>query len=454
MVNTIFKHCILGELIIMKRFLTIVAFTLTIITLFTACNNEAISYEVDGTGENVTQDYPVIIDEQTISSEPQNVAVLSGSIADVIISMGLQNQVAIVSTDCTQTEYEELTKIEATDVSSLINAGIDLVIGRDISNEMLISLSTAGIATINVDNATNRVDFEILYTTVGTALKGANTGYNLGLSTAQTIFTSLDDVARIIPTSTSLVTMACIIDLESKAVTGDVVQSTSMGYAGVTNVFSSLTDMTYTLETLTISDPDVILCPEGLKDELMSNSSFSELTAVINDEVYEVPIEYFYFEGSNLVLFTTYVAGVAYPELLEEQDQTVELPSSYLDDADEDTDDSVDTDEDTDDSELENDDTTEDDTLTNSVVLTDDGYDLENSEYSELTTGDISYDVYKLEARLYELGYLASSPTDTYTTVTEEAVIAFQNAIEVEETGTADVYTLERLYADDAPIFE
>lgn len=452
----------------MKKYLLLFIYALILTTCLTACDLQSIIYNSDGTSDDVTQDFPVTIDEQTIESEPSSIAVLSGSLADVIISIGYEEKVVLASDDCTQDEYSTITKIEATDVSTIINSNIDLVLGRDMTDEMIISLNTAGIVAINIDNASNRVNYETLYTIIGTAIKGANTGYSKGLTQAQKIFTSLDDIARIIPDSDTVITGAFLIDLESTAVTGDVVANTVIGYCGVTNVFAGLDNMTYTLEDLLIGDPDFIVCASGLKDEIMSNEDFQELTAVINEEVYEVPLSYLTFEGSNLVSFATSIAGVAYPELLEEQEQDVELPSSLYGDEETESEEesSVDSDDgqnattnqtteneddtnDTDDTEASTEVEDTSDTTDNSTTA--DEYDLENSEYTELELGDVSYDVYKLQERLAELGYLPSSPTDTFGTVTQLALMDFQAKIGVEETGTADVYTLERLYADDAP---
>ena len=59
-------------------------------------------------------------------------------------------------------------------------------------------------------------------------------------------------------------------------------------------------------------------------------------------------------------------------------------------------------------------------------------------------------DVYKMQARLHELGFLTVEYDGYFGSVTEEAVIAFQEKNGLEGTGIADNETLQLLYSDAA----
>ena len=50
-------------------------------------------------------------------------------------------------------------------------------------------------------------------------------------------FSSLDDLARLVPESTTVVTACYISDLSGQAVTGDELGSVMMSYMGLTNIF-------------------------------------------------------------------------------------------------------------------------------------------------------------------------------------------------------------------------
>lgn len=67
-----------------------------------------------------------------------------------------------------------------------------------------------------------------------------------------------------------------------------------------------------------------------------------------------------------------------------------------------------------------------------------------------LYAGDENESVKKLQQRLIELKYLHTAVTGYYGEKTEAAVSRFQEVMEIEATGKADVHTQELLYSDDA----
>ena len=69
-----------------------------------------------------------------------------------------------------------------------------------------------------------------------------------------------------------------------------------------------------------------------------------------------------------------------------------------------------------------------------------------------LQKGDKNEDVRALQTRLIELNYLAGGADGDFGGKTEAAVKMFQQACDLEATGIADPTTLEKLYAEDAPI--
>lgn len=72
--------------------------------------------------------------------------------------------------------------------------------------------------------------------------------------------------------------------------------------------------------------------------------------------------------------------------------------------------------------------------------------------YKTLKKGDKNENVLLMQNRLCELGYCTTdSCTGYYGDYTEKKVKRFQKAAGLEQTGTADKTTLERLYAKDAP---
>ena len=77
---------------------------------------------------------------------------------------------------------------------------------------------------------------------------------------------------------------------------------------------------------------------------------------------------------------------------------------------------------------------------------------LAQEEWEPLERGAKGEAVELLQERLIELGYLEGEPDGSFGPRTEAAVLAFQLAAELEETGIVDAETMEALLAEDAPL--
>ena len=229
--------------------------------------------QVDDIVSNVTAAgvFPVEVNGVTISSRPSRVVVLSPSLADVILALGCETQLAGASEGCTQSALDELEKVSADSVEAIQALQPDLVLVDPNSSGAQSALEEAGVTVLSVEPATDRSDFE----------------YDEGIATAQDIFITLDNINRIVPKDT--ITTACYLyDLDGSAVTGDMFGSTIMSYAGVTNVFESLEGGTYDFQSLEIANPNVIFCAPGLKEQIESDSRFADFQAVQQGNVVEM----------------------------------------------------------------------------------------------------------------------------------------------------------------------
>lgn len=391
-------------------------------------------------GVATATEFPVTVGEVTIGARPAQAAVLSPSLADVVLALGCETQLAAVSDDCTQSNLSSLPHINAWDIDMILAVQPDLVLLDESTAGMQEELEAAGFTVLVFSPATDREDFERLYSQVGAAF-GGNAGFDSGTATAQSVFTTLDDINRIVPKDR--VTTACYLyDVEglgadgetggtvqhyNTAITGDQLASTVMRYAGVTNVFSSLTGGTYDFEALRVSNPDVIFCVPGLRDALMRDSRFENFSAVQAGRVFELDLSLVQWQGRTVVTLAYEISAAAFPELLEENtssgtdpiDEINNQVNSALGEGPEDTGD-------------------------------DESDESSGSEYSVLTREDENDSVLRLQERLDELGYLNDEYNGYFGEVTEEAVKAFQKAHGLEETGVADAETQERLFAADA----
>lgn len=356
-------------------------------------------------------EFPVEVNEVTISARPQKVAVLSASLADVVLALGSETQLALGSEDCTQESLQDLAKVPGDDAQAVIDAAPDLVLADPGANGIGDALRDAGLTVLEVEPATDRQDFERLYSQVSSALGGSGAGYDAGIAAAQDIFLSLDNINRIVPNDR--VTTACYLyDLDGSAVTGDMFGSTIMSYAGVTNVFESLEGGTYDFQSLEIANPNVIFCAPGLKEQIESDSRFADFQAVQQGNVVEMDESLMEWQGRTIVETAYEISAAAFPQLLES--------SSSVSDPTQDIESQV------------------------SSTLE------AQAQYETLEQGDQGDSVQALQERLTQLGYLTDPYDGMYGSTTADCVSRFQTANGLEATGIADPATQAALFASGA----
>lgn len=392
----------------LQRVLIFALASLLVFGAFTGCS------QMDNlvSGVTATGEFPVEVNGVTISSRPQKAVVLSPSLADVLLALDCETQLVGASEECTQSGLEELQKVSADDVSAIQGLQPDLVLLDSSSNSAQAALEDAGVTVLNVDPATDREDFERLYSQVSSAFLGGGSGYEKGIATAQDVFFTLDSINRIVPKDT--VTTACYLyDLESRAVTGDMFASTIMSYAGVTNVFESVNGGTYDFDSLRIANPNVIFCAPGLKEQIKNDSRFSDFQAVTNDKVVEMDESLMEWQGRTVVETAYEISAAAFPELLEENSITVKDPTKDIE------------------SEV------------SSAMEA-------QSKYETLEEGAQGDAVMALQERLAQLGYLTEEYDGHYGATTANCVGNFQTANGLEATGIADPATQAALFAEGA----
>lgn len=367
----------------------------------------------------VTQEYPVTLGELTIGAKPKKVAVLSGSLADVVLAIGYETSLSLASEDCTQPELQVLQKIAPTDAQAIVSNGADLVLAETgtVDESVRSALADANIPLLELDRAKNREDFERLYAEVGSALNGSSTGYNAGVKQAQKLFSSLDDLARLAPESNTVVTACYISDIGGSAVTGEELGSVLMSYMGLTNIFKGLTGGSFTYADLKLSDPTMIFCTEEVRTQILADAQYAELTAVKNGRVYAINPNYMVWQGRTVYTASIEMMGLAYPELTQTGESSVTMELG---------------------------------TPEPSPSPTAEPSPEPDPEYDPLMPDDENDAVYAMQERLAELGFLTEEYGGVYGAVTVEAVRAFQEANGLEATGEADSETLAALYSDDA----
>lgn len=362
--------------------------------------------------------FPVEVNGVTVNSRPQKVAVLSPSLADVVLALGCETQLIAGPETCTQEALRDLQKINASDAQAVTGTGPDLVLLDPSSAGVEQALKDAGLTVINIAPAVDREDFERLYAQVSSALNGGEAGYDQGIATAQDVFLTLDNITRLVPNDR--ITIGCYLyDLEGSGVTGDMFATTIMTYSGVTNALKSLSGGSYSFDDLKVSDPDVIFCRPGLKEEIEGDSRFEDFQAVQEDKVVELDPSLMEWQGRTVVSAAYEITAAAFPELLEESNMKVTDPTEKID------------------SDV-------------SSALVSSAPEDDTTAYETLQERDQGEEVLKMQSRLDELGYLELAYDGYYGEHTVQCVKDFQRVNGLPETGVADADTLRRLYSSQA----
>ncbi len=400
---------------VIKKLLAVILCAGLVLAGMSGCSN--VSDLVSGV---TAGEFPVDVNGVTIGGRPAKAVVLSPSLADVVLALGCETQLAACSGSCTQGGLSSLTKVDPGDVSAITALNPDLVLLDPNSAGAEQALKEAGLTVLNIAPAVNREDFERLYSQVSSALCGGGPGYDKGIECAQDIFGVLDEINRKVPQQDTVTTACYLYDLNGSAVTGDMLTSTVMTYCGVTNIFNSLSGGQYGEDDLRVSNPTVIFCRPGLTEELKSDSRYNNLLAVRDGNIIELEPSMVEWQGRTVVNAAIAITGGAYPEMLEETSIGENTdPTSKIEDN------------------------------VSSALASAQPEDSGSSapEYEQLSPEDQSEEVYKMQERLEELGYLDTEYDGYYGEHTGECVKEFQRVNGLEQTGVADADTLKRMFS-------
>lgn len=391
-----------------------------VLSLFIGCSRQ--NDISSGAG---AKDFPVTIGKVTIGSEPSGAAVLSPNIADVILALGYEINLKAKSADCTQSDLTALPNVTANDADKIKDYGANLVFSDTaLTQEQQSAMEKDGITVLVLSPASGRPDFSRLYSQIGAALKGAVTGYEKGKMIADGIFETIDDVTREIPQSNTPVTAVYLYDANGSAATGDTVAGSLVKASGFENVAESGTNGKYSVHDLLIANPDYIFCAKGVKSQIMSSDQFKKISAVKRGKVYEMDPSMMKLQGEQMVEAVSFMAGTAYPQLLQSTASSAVTSSSSADSAS----------------------SSSSSSKSSSSTVPTNGLNLNQT----LKSGMQSDDVLKMQNRLLALNYMFVKPSGLFAEGTEQSVKDFQLLNGLPATGIADPVTLQKMFSADA----
>lgn len=391
--------------------------SLLIILSFSSCKKSD-SQHID--------EYPVTVSGVTIQKSPEKVVILSDSLADIILALELENKLIARTDECTQEKLATLPSIgsiQNIDLNKISSYSPDLILAdKTIENNLLEKLQTLNIPVICLEPATKRESFITLYQDLGSILAGAQTGKTLGENTANNILMTLDDINRIIPKK-GVVTTACYFyDNNKKIASGDTLASMLLELSGATNIAKGSTNFNIDITALKISNPNFIFCAENTKNDLLADSTISSLQAAQNGKTFEMDKSLMTRQGHTVVDAVTFMASKMYPEIATSNSSKSDNNETS--------------------SKQEGTSQTESNSTESIAEKT--------YENIQISNGDVSDDVLKVENRLDELNFMPTKPDNVFNEYTVRAITDFQYINGLNATGEANKETLELLFSDHA----
>lgn len=364
-------------------------------------------------------DYPVTIGNLVLEEAPQNIAVLSENIADVVITCGLDGKLAARSDSCTQEALSILPSVgtpDSPDIGGLQQLGVDLVLADcSLNDETTERLETLGIHSLIIKPANDITSLGKLYNNVAAAAAGGYNGKMQAMSSFEALRGSLDTIKANTSESNIVATTCYIYDLgedECVVAYGNDFANQLFDYASLTNIAAADDDGVIGIDTLLKGNPDSIFCDKGVYEKLVENKDLKSLKALTGGTVYELPRKYLGLQGSTCVQTTDFIAAKTH----KNYDQTQSWPEEF------------------------------------SEKKTEKPYvaPFEPKKGIFYTVGENYEPIKAIEERLIGLGYMDGSADTSFTAETAEAISAFQSANSLTVTGIADYETLTVLLSSKA----
>ena len=264
-------------------------------------------------------EYPVNIASYTFSQKPSSVVCLSDSVADILISCGYADSIKAKSDECTQPELQNVPSVGkkyAPDMNKIKKFEPDVVFVDKTSGDVVKKLAKSDLTVLNMAKAKNSDDLKVLYRSICTIMEGNEKGAENGRKKAASLLITLDDLQRLVPSSDIPITACYLYSAENyTAATKDTFAGKLFEYANLINICADYDDPQDVFNAIQRDDPKYIFCPVGLKDQILSQENFSDVSAVLNNNVYEIDSALFERQGDSMTEVLSFIIETVYPEL-------------------------------------------------------------------------------------------------------------------------------------------
>ncbi|MEW9500881.1 ABC transporter substrate-binding protein [Jeotgalibacillus marinus] len=285
--------------------------------------------------QSVETAFPVTItdatgEEVTIDEEPKAIVSMIPSNTEIVYALGLDEEIVGVSDfDNYPEEAEDVEKIGGMEfnVEKIISLQPDVVLAHDSNSTQedgLKQIEDAGITVVVIENATS---FDQVYDTIDTIGKvtGKVTEAEQVIEDMQDGFAEIEEKAATVEEADRKKVLIAVSQMPDVYVAGndtfmqemlDLIQADNA--AGEQDGFPMLAE-----EEIVRLNPDTVVVTSGyyeenLTQEWLTHGSFSDLTAVQNEDIQEVSSDPVNRSGPRLVEGAQELAEAIYPDIFSE----------------------------------------------------------------------------------------------------------------------------------------
>lgn len=240
--------------------------------------------------------YPATIidsngEEVVIEAEPSKIVSMGPNITEMIFALGVSDKLIGRTTYCDYpaeaAEIEAVGTLYKPDIEKIINLKPDILIASThFSSESEEQLKELGIKVIVLYEEHEMSGVYTMIDTLGIIVNKsveAQKIINQMKEKIEAVQEKVKDFER-----PSVYYVVGFGESGDYTAGGDTFVAQLLELAGGNNIAKDASGWNYTLESLIEADPDIIVVKQGMKEEFISSENYKELSAVKNNQVYEI----------------------------------------------------------------------------------------------------------------------------------------------------------------------
>ena len=271
-------------------------------------------------------EYPVKVAGYTFEKQPKSIVCLDDSVADILIACGYADRIKARSNECTQEEIEDIKSVgeeNKPDVDKIISVKPDVVFAdKSLSKDIKKQLEEKEINVLSMIQAKDNDELKVLYESVCAVAGGDKSGRTKGIKKSESVINTMQDLQRIVPERTSVVTACYMYDVDGNVAYSDSFSGKLFEYANTINVCG--VEDSDIFQKIVLSNPQYIFCDTGVKEKLAKSQTLKNLKAVKENRVYEIDKDVFNRQGNSITQVLSILIETMYPEI---SDQPSKEPS-------------------------------------------------------------------------------------------------------------------------------